>query len=64
MVKEGLRTTSLARYTAGAQHLGGRRVQGMAHATRAMPVLQAIVNSESCPNITGIFESLQTLWAQ
>ena len=55
-VKNGLRKTSF--------HLGTQRKQGRALTTHAVPVLQAIMDSESTPNHVELFAALKHLWSQ
>ena len=56
LVKDELRNTSLGRDAAG------RRVQGEAWTSHALPVMQAIVNAETVANFEDIFRSLCHAW--
>ncbi|MCP4243202.1 MAG: hypothetical protein GY772_21820, partial [bacterium] len=56
LVKDKLRRTSLGRS-------GGRKVQGNAFTSHALPLVQAIINIEQIENVHQVFETLKRLWA-
>ena len=56
LVKDKLRRPSLGRS-------GGRKVQGSAFTTHALPLLQAMTNIEQTENVHQVTQTLKRLWA-
>ena len=70
LVKDALRMTTLSRDSrplvsgeGASRAQGTRRVQGRAWTSHAMPLLQAIIHSESASNYIALFEQLEHVWA-
>ena len=77
LTKLGLRRTNLARVGQSRGRGGGRgrgrparasshgpvRVQGLAHTSTALPLLQAVFHEETTANYTRLFRDLKNIWA-